>query len=316
MIHAPAALGRGPRELRPGWVRRWLCRGAPIRDVVRTLSSAGPVRTQAASRPPPGCERLLCHQAMDPEPPMLRARVCAPPPAPMPAPGEAKEAPVLERAASGTHRPGRPPLGPVPQAAGGPGEGALAERAPRAAAPDSSQAPRGQVRPGGRGLRLPARSPGPAARPAPRARPAAQLDPSWKPRPGGRTRAWRRAAAAAAKEAAAAAQLRRARRLPHGRAWTAGGARAWEQREDSRRRRRPARESKVGAGGSARARGPGGAAAGASARRALAGRMGGRAPGPPPPVACALAGLRGRGAAQARPLGRRVAVGSPPGRSP
>lgn len=90
-----------------------------------------------------------------------------------------------------------------------------------------------------------------------------------------------------------------------------------ELEEDARRRRRrrPARESKVGAGGCAQ--GPGGAVARAPARRALAGRMGGGAPGPPPPPsACASAQRRGRGAAGARPLGRCVAVGSRPGRSP
>lgn len=84
-----------------------------------------------------------------------------------------------------------------------------------------------------------------------------------------------------------------------------------ELEEDARRRRgpRPARESKVGAGGCAQ--GPGGAVARAPARRALAGRMGGGAPGPPPPPsACASAQRR------ARPLGRCVAVGSRPGRSP
>lgn len=98
-----------------------------------------------------------------------------------------------------------------------------------------------------------------------------------------------------------------------------GGRRRREQQEeeleeDARRRRRPARESKVGAGGCAR--GPGGAVARAPARRTLAGRMGGGAPGPPPPAACASAQRRGRKAAGARPLGRCVAVGLRPGRSP
>lgn len=96
-----------------------------------------------------------------------------------------------------------------------------------------------------------------------------------------------------------------------------GGRPHREQQEEGLEtdaRRRPARESKVGAGGCAW--GPGGAAARTPVRRPLAGRMGGGAPGPPPPAACASAGRRGRGAAEARPTGCRVAVASRPGRSP
>lgn len=237
-----------------------------------------------------------------------------------------EEAPVLERAGWGTHLAGQRAFSPVPQTTDGPGEGALAERTrpapppgflPGAARAGSPRQPRAPAV-GPQFLGWPRWSAGQAAPPAhapPRCAtlPKLEAEPRWLHS--------RQRTAAAAKEAAvaaaAAAQLRRARRRPHGRAPTAGDASAGSSRRRSwrrTRRRRPAQESKVGAGGCAR--GPGGAVARAPARRTLAGRMGGGAPGPPPPAACASAQRRGRKAAGARPLGRCVAVGLRPGRSP
>lgn len=212
--------------------------------------SAGPLRTQAASRPPPGYESLALQSGRGPRADPCCARECARPRVRARVPGGGSEALVLERAGFWNSPPRPAGIQPGPADCNRPWRGRPRRaRAPRATAPDSSPAPRGQVRRGGRGLRLPgplppgrrrwpARQAAPARpRPAPRARPAAQLYPSWKPKPGGCTRAERTAAAAAKKEAAAAAQLRRARqarRSPHGRTRTAGGARARSSRRRTR----------------------------------------------------------------------------------
>jgi hypothetical protein len=126
---------------------------------------------------------------------------------------------ALEGAPSPSARPAPPPRTPPRRRAG---------RFAKAAAGSGSGSGSGPAPPG------PAARACPAPRPAPRALPAAQLAPSWKPSRGGCTRAER--AAAAAKEAAAAVaaqhwRAREARRRPHGRARTAGGARAGEQQD-------------------------------------------------------------------------------------
>ncbi|KAF5912966.1 hypothetical protein HPG69_006806 [Diceros bicornis minor] len=274
--------------------------------------SGAPLRTQQRRVLRQAVRGWLSNQAADPKP-TSAARECA--------------------------RPRQPALSPVPQTAGGPGGGALTKRArptppprtpPRRRAGRFAEAAAGSrarfPRAGGAGL--PARPPPPARAP-PRAPAPLRNSTQVGAKPGrlhsrgahgggggggeggGGGGADRASQAGGAREAAPARPSADRGGRPR------REQQEEEQEEDARRRRRPARESKVGAGGCARARGSEGAAARAPARRALAGRMGSGAPGPPPPPgACAPAGRRGRGAARARPLGRRVAVGSRPGRSP
>lgn len=344
MIHAPAAPGSGQRrQLRPG-AGTWFC---PVNTDQRWTRDRSPTPTRQDPSAPrrrrvfrQAASRRLSNQAADPKP-TGAARECARPRVRARVPGGGSESLVLERAGFWNSPPRPAGTQLRPEDCNRPWRGRPRRaRAPCATAPDSSPAPRGQVRRGGRGLRLPGQlPPGPAALACPPGRPRPPAPrPARPPRcatlpkleaEAGRLHS-RRAhrgggggeggdggggggggGAAKASEAGEAEPAR-----PN--ADRGGRPRPEQQEEDARRRRRPARESKVGARGCAPALGPGGAAARAPVRPALAGRMGGGAPGPPPPppAACAPAGRRGRGAAWARPLGRRITVGSRPGRSP
>lgn len=247
MIHAPAALGSGQRREPSLGVGRWLCPRARTRDGSRTgtrqhrcAPKQHRVLRQAASG-------WLSNQAADPEP-AGAARQCARPRLRVRVSGGGEEAPVLERA-SFWNSPPRP-AGTQPRPAGcrRPWRGRLRQaRAPRATAPGSSPAPRGQVRRGGRGLRLSGPLP-----PGRRRWPARQAAPA-RPRPaplrnstqvGSRVRAATLAPSARRRRRRrrqrrrSSGEPRQARRRPHGRARTAGGARAGSSRRRSRRRTR------------------------------------------------------------------------------
>lgn len=189
----------------------------------------------------PASETLALHSGRGPP----AGRSCGSARARVLVPRGGEEAPVLERAGWGTHLAGQQALSPVPQTADGPGEGALAERTrpaptpgffPGAARAGSPRQPRvpavGPHFPGW--PRWPAGQAAPPAHAPPRCAtlPKLEAEPRWLHS--------RQRTAATAKEAAvaAAAQPRRARRRPHGRAPTAGGAGAGNSRRRSWRRTR------------------------------------------------------------------------------
>ncbi|XP_048963653.1 translation initiation factor IF-2-like [Canis lupus dingo] len=342
MIHAPAALGSGQRrELRP--------RGREValpwnhhQGSQPDPDSAGPLRTQAASRPPPGSERLALQSGGGPRADRCCARVCAPACACACARGRLggsclRKSRFLELTAQAIQH-STPSRRPQSALEGAPSPCARASRhrpgllpgAARAGSPRRQRAPApGPAPPGPAALACPPGRPRPPApRPArpPRCATLPKLEAeagrlhSRRAHGGGGGGGGEGGGGGGGGGGCSAAKTSEAGEAEPARPNADRGGRPRpEQREkDARRRRRPARESKVGARGCARALGPGGAAARAPVRPALAGRMGGGAPGPPPPppAACAPVGRRGRGAARARPLGRRITPGSRPGRSP
>lgn len=233
MIHAPAALGTeaggGVVVLHRSNHQRW--------ELEPDQPSAAPLRTQAATRSPPGCEWLALQSSRGPRA-ARPARECALPRVRVSGGGE--EARVLERAGFWNSPPRPAGTRSSPTGCGRPWRGRPPRaRAPHATAPGSSPAPRGQVRRGGRGLRLP----GPL--PTGRLRwPARQAAPA-RPRPaplrnstqvGSRARTATLAPSARRRRRRSSGEPRQARRRQHGRARTAGGARAGSSGRRSRRR--------------------------------------------------------------------------------
>lgn len=195
--------------------------------------SAAPPRTQAATRSPPGCEWLALQSSRGPRA-ARPARECALPR--VRGSGGGEEARVLERAGFWNSPPRPAGTRSSPTGCGRPWRGRPRRaRATHATAPGSSPAPRGQVRRGGRGLRLPGPLP-----PGRRRWPARQAAPS-RPRPAplrNSTQVGSRAAtlAPSARRRRSSGEPRQARWRQHGRARTAGGARAGSSGRRSRRR--------------------------------------------------------------------------------
>lgn len=186
-------------------------------------------------------------------------------------------------------------------------EGAPSPSARPAPPPRAPPRRRRQVRPGGRGLRLPARSPrarGSGLRGAP-PRPAA-------PSP---LRYWTQVGSRARATALAPSAPRRRRRCT-GERGGRGGARTAERGPWGAPALGSSRRT-AGVGAQPRKvklQGPGRTATCAPARLAPASPLGSRVSGPPP-AACSPVGHPDRGAACVHQLGHRISVGWRPGRS-